>query len=251
MLSSLLSAFFNLLLRIYDATIGAGLFAPATPEADRATVYLDTETGGFDALTPDGFGHEVIEFAMVVEQHGEVTHTFSLKVKPEREVSPGAAKINGYTPEGWADAPSKAEAALLIKEEWRKAVVKYTVPGESKPRRLFPTVVGHNVRFDLHFMDTMMQENLPADERFRTLSTGGIIDTLTMAKRLNVPSHRLDYLRRWFGWSTEGAHTAMVDVMQTRDLHHFLRDAGPCRLFIAGLMGRWRTTMERAPQAHG
>jgi len=239
--------------RLLYAITGMGGAKP-TPEHDRATVFIDTETGGFDALSPDGLKHEIIEVSMIIERRRKVAHRLTVKVKPEREVAPGAAEKNGYTPEGWADALTKAEAVKLMQRTWWKhACTKYKVPeftdraGKVKDYRwLFPHVVAQNVRFDLHHLDTLTQT-----EADSTLPMAGVIDTLVMAKALNSPSHSMDFLRRWLGWSSEGAHTAEVDTVQLRKLYHFMQDAGPLRLFVAGVLGRWRTAVDEVPEAHG
>ncbi len=264
MLSVFLSYTFNLILRLWDATIGEGISKPIPDESQRATVYIDTETTGFNAVAtpkmaydagatwsihdegpPAQLFQEVIQVGMVVEKAGRIVHRVELNIRPAREwaINPKAAEVNGYTPEGWASlsAMDKGEAVQWLMDFWWGECCS-----KVNGKWLFPHVVGQNIGFDLHFLHTLTQEVAG-----KTLPMGGLIDTLTMSKRLGTPSHSLDFLRSWLGWDSDGAHTALKDAEDTRRLHHLCRDIRPLRLFVISLMGRWRTTEVETPRVHG
>lgn len=64
-------------------------------------LFLDVETSGLNPLI-----HEIIEICMVETlPDGTIIRQFNSKIKPQYEVNPEAAKVNGYTPEKWVGAP--------------------------------------------------------------------------------------------------------------------------------------------------
>lgn len=169
------------------------------PLSQKALAFIDTETTGLD---PDL--NDVIEFAVirVTPEGGE--KRWQTKIKPENieTAHPKALEVNGYTEEKWADAPSMADAGPTIVEILRNSVL-----------------VGHNVSFD----EAMLKANLK-----RAGVSGRIpyhkVDTVTLAYEHLVPygleSLSLDNIRKFLGWSLEGAHTAMQDVEDARKLYH-------------------------------
>lgn len=104
-------------------------------------VPLDFETGGTDAV-----GDPVLSVA-VWTYSGE---SFLRYIRPEpgQVVHPGAARVNGYTPEIWASrgAVSLAEAMTDL----RAWLVQYKVQ-VGNPWKLVP--LAHNATFDRQFLD--------------------------------------------------------------------------------------------------
>lgn len=95
--------------------------------------FVDVETTGLDPAV-----HEIIELAVVrVGWSLRSPQFWSTKVRPERieDASPEALEINGYTPEGWADA-------LALEDALRKAT----------PLLEDATIAGHNPDFDWRFL---------------------------------------------------------------------------------------------------
>ncbi len=169
------------------------------------TVFLDTETTG---LHPGPDAAEVIEIAMITEHPDGSVDSWVTKVAPQHinTAHPKALEINGFTDTLWADAPAPSQIAPIVADVLKDAVV-----------------VGHNVNFDLRFIQTMLIDNGVS------LQVGNLdsIDTQKLAgkhlKPLGLKSVSLVNCRRWFGWSVEGAHTALVDTEDCRRLYHKLK----------------------------
>ena len=166
------------------------------------TVFLDTETTG---LSPTK--HEIIEIGMVIEHPSGAVESWCTKIAPSRieTANPKALEINGFTPEAWEEAPALSEVLPIVTEHLSGAVV-----------------VGHNVAFDLRFIRQVLDDVHLSEH-----------DTQVLAREhltpLGLRSVSLDNCRRWFGWSLDGAHTALVDAEDCRKLFHMLRDPNPIR----------------------
>jgi DNA polymerase-3 subunit epsilon len=93
-------------------------------------------------------------------------------------------------------------------------------------------LVGHNVNFDLSFLNAALEENdrLPLDNL--------VVDTLTLARRLvdaEVPNCRLATLASGLELDHRPAHRALDDVMATADLlHRLIEDATGFGVFQLG-----------------
>ena len=184
--------------------------------------FLDTETTG---LSPQK--HEILEIALLIEEEGKEPQALHYLIKPERleDAQPEALKINGYaaSPERWKGAPSLKEVGPQLVEALKGAVV-----------------VGHNVGFDLSFLEEGLKRSgvagrLPYHK----------IDTVTLVyehlQPLGLKRVSLDKTREFLGWSKEGAHTALKDAKDAQRLYHLLLRANPfllrLRLKICGLFG--------------
>lgn len=171
-------------------------------------VFLDTETTG---LKPAPDAAEIIEIAMVTEYPDGRVERWVSKVAPQHieTAHPKALEVNGFTPEAWEGAPAFTEIADTVIEKLSGA-----------------TVIGHNVGFDLKFVRAALDE-VGAGE----ITDLSFIDTQTLAKEhlkpLGLKSVSLVNIRRWFGWSIEGAHTAMADTEDCRRLYHKLKNPRP------------------------
>src|SRR5439155_5308265 len=78
-------------------------------------------------------------------------------------------------------------------------------------------LVGHNVRFDVSFLDAALTAN-----RYPRLSHSRV-DTCALARRLvrdEVPNCRLGTLARQFRLSHQPCHRALDDALATADLLH-------------------------------
>jgi DNA polymerase III subunit epsilon len=80
-------------------------------------------------------------------------------------------------------------------------------------------IVGHNVRFDLSFLNAALRAN-----HYPTLSNR-VLDTCGLARRLvrqEVPNCKLGTLSAHFGFHHQPTHRALDDVKATADLLHLL-----------------------------
>jgi len=169
-------------------------------------IYLDTETTGLDPSV-----HEVIEVAVVREEvpypytgPGEVTLKWSKKVAPQHieTASPEALKVNGYTPDAWAGALPFSDIAEELVWHLKGGVI-----------------IGHNPKFDTGFVTAELKRaGVEPKISHRT------IDTTTVAfmawgldGKLKLS---LDSLRDHLGLSREGAHTALQDALDCREVFY-------------------------------
>lgn len=157
-------------------------------------VFFDTETTHLSVVKGD-----IIEIAIVTEIDGQITERYHTKIQPERIklASPYALKINGYSELAWSGAPTWETVAPEIASRLRDGIL-----------------VGHNISFDLRHIIHQMQRH-----KTQSRLSGAHICTMSLAREhLPTPSVSMDTIRWLFGWPTEGAHTALVDTLQTRDL---------------------------------
>ena len=186
--------------------------------------YLDTETTGLSARK-----HEIIEIAIITEYDDGRIERWESKIKPRRieAAHPKALEINGYSPDTWADAPDLDEVAETIAMKLKGA-----------------TVVGHNIAFDIKFIEAALAES-KIDQKVNHRAT---IDTITLVREHLLPtglkSASLDNTRRWLGWSLDGAHTALQDAEDCMRLRHTLERSTRFQRFVWSLRGP--RNMERA-----
>lgn len=176
--------------------------APRLPISKKPLAFIDTETTGLDPAL-----NEIIEYAIVrVSADGRETLRWVTKIKPQNieTAHPKALEVNGYTPEAWADAPTMAEVGAKILRDLGDCVI-----------------VGHNVSFD----EAMLNANLQR-AGFTQRIPYHKVDTVTLAYEHLVPegltSLSLDNIRKFMGWSLDGAHTALQDVDDCKRLFDLL-----------------------------
>lgn len=173
------------------------LAAPDTPLAEVRFCVLDIETTGGspadDAIT---------EIGAAVVRGGECLGTFRTFVHPGRGIPARIALLTGITDAMVVSAP-RPEAVLPSFVEFAAGAV----------------VVGHNVRFDLSFLDAaherMGYEPLPRPA----------LDTCAVARRLlgdEVPDCRLGTLADHLRLDHRPTHRALDDALATTDLLHAL-----------------------------
>ena len=156
---------------------------------DVAFAVVDVETTG---LSP-AFGDRVCEIA-IIRVHGESNPTtFTSLVNPLRPLSPGAAAVNGITPEMLATAPTFHDVA------------------EEVVRHLDGCVfVAHNAPFDLSFLAAEFQ-------RLQiTLPVTSVIDTLALARHYYTFAHNsLGAIAEELHLSYPQRHRALQDAEVT------------------------------------
>lgn len=166
---------------------------------DRLLAFIDTETTGLNPLI-----HEVLEVAIIRQRpDGAVVDEWVSKVSPTHiETAEAIAlKINGYQAEDWVGAPTFVEIAAEVAARLDGCIL-----------------VGHNIGFDLDFLQEALRQvghttRLPKHK----------VDTVTLAWEHLVPcgltSLSLDNIREFYGWSKDGAHSALVDARDARRLY--------------------------------
>ncbi|MBI3184694.1 MAG: hypothetical protein HYZ28_21365 [Myxococcales bacterium] len=206
------------LARALDIPVVRDDAAPATPP--RALAFLDVETTGLDPEV-----HALVEVAAIrVDARTlAVLDRIEARVIPPTDapVTAEAARLNGYSPEAWADASPPAEVLPRLAR----------VLGGS-------TLAGHNVAFDWAFVRAACRRaGLPPPA-----VDYHMVDTVSLAwplfQRGEVASLSLRDLCPRFGVPNDGAHRAAADVER-------------CLRVYAGLMEVWRSALSRAARLGG
>jgi len=162
-------------------------------------VFLDTETTGLDPAQ----GHRIIELAAVEVVNRRLTgNRFHAYFNPEREIDIGAQQVHGISLESLQDKPLFADMAAEFLDFIRDA-----------------GLVIHNAPFDLGFLNNEL--GLIEMGKVESVS-GGVIDTLKMAKELH-PGQRnnLDALCKRYGVdnSSRTLHGALLDAELLADVY--------------------------------
>jgi DNA polymerase-3 subunit epsilon len=168
-----------------------------TPLADVTFVVVDLETTGGspadDAIT---------EIGAVKLRGGECLGTFSTLVNPGRDIPPTITFLTGITQAMVVTAP-RIDTVLPSFLEFAGDAV----------------IVGHNIRFDLAFLDAAIRRH-----GYPRLAQPSV-DTCGLARRLvrdEVPNCKLGTLAERFRLGHRPTHRALDDALATGDLLHVL-----------------------------
>ena len=168
-----------------------------TPLADVTFCVLDIETTGGDRNSD-----LITEIGMVKVRAGEFLGTLQTLINPGRTIPPMITVLTGITESMVVRAPP-IEAVLPAMIEFLGDAV----------------VVGHNVGFDMAFINAALTRRGDAE------IVNPVIDTLPLARRLirdEVPDCRLGTLASRFRLDHRPSHRALDDALATADLLHFL-----------------------------
>ena len=187
-----------------------------------AICFLDTETTGLDKSR-----HEIIEIAILVLEGGQLKG-FTQKIAPTHiaTADPVALKINRYTPEAWQNAPTFADEANTIADLLCGNVV-----------------VGHNIQFDMGFIEKQLKASNVPIPRYRTVDTCTLVHEHLIP--IGCPGHSMDKVRAFLGWVRPYAHTAFVDAMDSYRLYQLLVRASVWQRFKIWGMHKIRPYIER------
>ena len=156
-------------------------------------VVVDTETTGLDPAS----GHEIIEIAAQKVRNKVVIQEFVRLIRPSRLVPAEAQAIHGISNE------ELAQNGLAAKD----------VLGEFREFAGPSVIVGHNVGFDLGFI------NHGLDKHGHPVLTNNSLDTLEIARRyLILASYRLSNVAAYLKVPQPSAHRALVDVITCREV---------------------------------
>lgn len=169
----------------------------STPLFDVTFCVLDLETTGGSPRDC-----EITEIGAVKYRHGELLGTFQTLVDPGLPIPPSITILTGITQAMVIDAPHIAAALPSFLEFIGDAVV-----------------VGHNVRFDMSFL------NASAIRHGYGKLTNKTCDTAALARRLvrsEVRNLRLQSLAAHFRSPTTPNHRALEDARATAHVFHAL-----------------------------
>jgi DNA polymerase-3 subunit epsilon len=177
-------------------------------EVTFAVVDVETTGGGPQTCS-------LTEIAAAKFRGGDCLGTFATLVDPCDTIPPFITSLTGITNDMVRDAPSVPGVLAAFVEFVHGAVI-----------------VGHNVSFDLAFLNAALQESdrPPLDNL--------VVDTLALARRLaaeEIPNCKLGTLAAALELEHRPAHRALDDVMATVDLlHRLIEDATGFGVFRLG-----------------
>lgn len=180
-----------------------------TPLREVTFCVIDLETTGG---SPTSCG--ITEIGAVRFRGGECLGTFQTLVNPGCAIPPEITVLTGITEAMVYPAPRIEQVLPTLLEFIGDAVI-----------------VGHNVRFDLGFL----QAALERDDRPRLANRS--VDTVALARRLvrdEVPNCRLGTLAERLRLPHRPSHRALDDALTTGDLLHLLLERAG-RLGVTGL----------------
>jgi DNA polymerase III subunit epsilon len=173
-----------------------------TPLSQVTFVVLDVETTGGSPANSS-----LTEVAAARYRGGELLGTYQTFVRPDERIPPFITALTGISDAMVADAPRVGEMLPSLLEFVGGAVL-----------------VGHNLRFDLSFIDHALMST--GRERLANAT----VDTLALARRLVrdlVPNCKLGTLACSLRLPHQPSHRALTDVLATADLlHAMLERAG-------------------------
>ncbi|MBI2708758.1 MAG: DEDD exonuclease domain-containing protein [Actinobacteria bacterium] len=195
-----------------------------TPLHQVTFCVVDVETTGGSAA--DG---GLTEIGAVKLRGGECLGTFATLVNPGSRIPPSITVLTGITEAMVLPAPGAGEVLPTFLEVLGDAVI-----------------VGHNVRYDLGFLDAALLRS------GRPRLANRWVDTCALARRLvrdEVPDCRLATLASRLRLAHRPAHRALADALATGDLLHVLleRAAGLGVMGLDDLLAL--ATMAGHPQA--
>ncbi len=163
---------------------------------DDYTVF-DIETTGFDPNND-----EIIEIAAIRVRNNTVKECFTSLVKPNNEVSAFVANLTGITNE------------MLETAEDIKSVLSQFIDFVGTD-----IVVGHNVSFDINFI------NNNSVKCFQKAFCNDYVDTLRLSRKYvqGAEDHKLQTLIQYFNIESDTAHRALADCYSTQKLYDNLR----------------------------
>jgi len=175
---------------------------PGTPLSQVTFVVVDVETTGGSPASSS-----LTEVAAARYRGGERIGTYQTLVRPDERIPPFITALTGISDAMVADAPRAGEMLPSLLEFVGGAVL-----------------VGHNLRFDLSFIDHALAST------GRECLANATVDTLALARRLvrdMVPDCKLGTLASHLRLTHQPSHRALTDVLATADLlHAMLERAG-------------------------
>ncbi len=179
-----------------------------TPLSDVTFCVIDLETTGGDRNTDT-----ITEIGAIKVRGGVGQGTFQTLVNPGRAIPPTITILTGISDSMVVTAPRIDQVLPTLLEFCRDSVI-----------------VGHNVRFDVGFLNAALIRS------HRPTLSNIVIDTLGLARRLvrdEVPDCRLGTLASRFRLDHQPSHRALDDALATADLLHLLIE----RAASFGVMG--------------
>jgi DNA polymerase III subunit epsilon len=214
--------------------VSAGKRVPGQTSLDDLGVPLSQVTFVvIDLETTGGSPRDcaITELAAARYEGGVCTGTFATLINPGVDIPPFITYLTGITQDMVGPAPRIESVLPTLLEFIGDAII-----------------VGHNVRFDISFLDAALKAH-----HYPTLASRRRVDTCTLARRLvrsEVANCKLGTLSAHFAFRNQPTHRALDDVRATADLLFLLLE----RAASFGILGLDDLTdlpaINRHPQAH-
>lgn len=160
--------------------------------ADVPLVFFDVETTGLHPHRSD----RIVEISLLKVLGGEIVETFETLVDPQRQIPSAATAVNGI--DMWKVMGKPPFADIL--DEIRRVMTDQCV------------VVGHNIDFDLRFLNWETARAGRAREQWMGLS----FCTLLLSRKLyKFENNKLGHVAQKLGVAVPEAHRAGADVATT------------------------------------
>lgn len=181
-------------------------------------LYFDVETTGTDPSV-----HEITQLALIVEIDGKVVEEANFTCQPTRwdKIDPGALATTGVSIETLKTYQTPALMYYQLSRLLSKYISKYT----RMPDKFYPA--GHNVEFDLKFLDAFLRQHGDANmkqwgaltyQNYRAIDSRGLANFHFFNGHLQeLPDVKLGTLCKHFGIEID-AHDALSDIRATRNL---------------------------------
>lgn len=158
-------------------------------ELNETIVVLDTETTGFSP-----YNDRIVEFGAIKLINGKKVDSMSILINPRMHIPKRVVEVHGIDDSMVENEPS---------EEYFLPKIAEFINGSSY-------LVGHNVSFDIRFIEQMFIRNgYSFDCEY--------IDTLKFAKKIfpKSPNYKLTTLAEYLSIEVKDAHRALADVETT------------------------------------
>ncbi|MCD8096440.1 MAG: hypothetical protein LUE31_00035 [Lachnospiraceae bacterium] len=168
-------------------------------QTDKEYVVIDIET---TVLQPHK--DDIIELAAIHVKEGLVVDEFNVLVYTDQSLSEEISRLTGITNEMIEDEGLYPKEALA-------EFVKYA-DGR--------TVVGHNVLFDMAFLDKACKE-----QDIKMFHIDNIVDTLSLSREKvkSVSDYKLTTLAQYFGVDISDVHSALGDCYLAKAVYQELK----------------------------
>ncbi|MDA8196192.1 MAG: exonuclease domain-containing protein [Actinomycetota bacterium] len=163
-------------------------------------LVIDVETTGTSPITD-----EITEIAAILVRGGKIIDSFETLLSIEGSISSEISVMTGIYPSMLKSAPKFVDVASRLVDMAEGAVV-----------------VGHNIRFDLSFIDCALGKIYSGYHL-----ADATLDTVTLSRKLlrgQVSNFKLGTLAASLKLDNQPCHRAMADVRATVDLLHYLID---------------------------
>jgi len=163
------------------------------PEILTDYCVVDIETTGLSYLK-----NEIIEISALKVRANRIVDEFSFLIKPENYINRYISKLTGISNAMLKNAPSILEVLPQFLDFVQN-----------------DTILGHNVKFDIGFLNANCVKHL--NKTFENKS----IDTWKMSKRIcDIPNHKLETLAQFYNINSHGHHRALRDCEITFEVYN-------------------------------